>query len=105
MTVYIDNAYVEGKWCHLVADEDELTEEQGFKTWEEELHAFADSIGMKRKWYQEDHYDCIGSMIVKALAAGAVLLDIKSKHEDMVFLAQLSKKHRREKKEVVDKIA
>lgn len=100
MTVYIDNMFQDGGWCHLVADYDEKSIAAGFADWEEELHAFADKIGMKRKWYQKNHYDCIGSKVEAALSNGAVLLDIKHKHEDRQFLARLIKKHRHEPKPV-----
>lgn len=39
---------------------------------EAELHAMAARIGMKRRWYQGDHYDVSLSMRALALAAGAV---------------------------------
>ena len=52
MVVYVDNAqipYGRMKMCHMVADTPD------------ELHAMADRIGVKRKWYQwptsAPHYD------------------------------------------------
>lgn len=48
---------------HLVSD-----------TSEEELHAFAQHIGLKRKWYQKGHYDMTAPWRVhRAVAAGAKL--------------------------------
>ena len=47
---------------HLVSDESE-----------EELHEFAENIGLRRKWYQDGHYDVLSkerSML--ALKNGAV---------------------------------
>lgn len=42
----------------------------------EELHVFADKIGLKRQWFQKhkivDHYDLTPKMRAKAIAAGAV---------------------------------
>lgn len=35
------------RWCHMVADT------------EAELHAMADKIGLRREWYQGDHYDIV----------------------------------------------
>jgi hypothetical protein len=51
------------KWCHLYADS------------VEELHAFAESIGLKRGWFQDKtlpHYDLTPFMRDKALESGAV---------------------------------
>ncbi len=55
-----------GKSCHLVADSDD------------ELHAFAARVGMKRAWFQPKstpHYDLTASRRAKAVALGAVELD------------------------------
>ena len=46
----------------------------------EELHQFAEKIGLKREWYQEHprhpHYDILsGQVRRKALRAGAKLID------------------------------
>jgi hypothetical protein len=66
MTVYVDDMYRipmgrfgRMKMSHMVGDT------------EEELHAMADKIGLKRKWYQGDHYDVSMSTRAKAVAAGA----------------------------------
>lgn len=50
-------------WSHMVSDESL-----------EELHAFAERIGMRRAWFQGDHYDLMERMHVKARACGAVLV-------------------------------
>lgn len=63
MSVYVDPMTDHGKrigragpeWCHLLADS------------ESELHAFATRIGLRRAWFQGDHYD-IGSGRIRALA-------------------------------------
>lgn len=73
MSVYIDNAFVEGDWGkwtgggHLQADT------------EEELHEFAAKLGLRRAWFQTrpgrpefDHYDCTCSKRELALKLGAV---------------------------------
>lgn len=83
MTIYVDDAGIQAtvqdrstgrsyasKWCHLFSDQIE----------QDELHAFAAQIGLKREWFQPgkafgrpqvhdpvgDHYD---------LTAGAVSVD------------------------------
>jgi hypothetical protein len=47
-------------WCHLMADT------------EDELHAMAESIGMRRSWYQGDHYDLTSERRILAVKKGAV---------------------------------
>lgn len=67
MTVYVDNHYLfpsssfRGmRMSHMIADT------------EDELHALAASIGMKRAWYQGDHYDVGLSKRRLAIQRGAV---------------------------------
>lgn len=72
MTVYVDDAFVEGAWGkwngggHLQADS------------MDELHAFAQSIGLRRAWFQPHrlpercHYDCTRSKRDAAILAGAI---------------------------------
>lgn len=68
--VYVD-ALVDYRWelgpsCHLLADT------------EEELHAFAASLGMKRAWFQDGeshsvpHYDLVASRRKLAVKLGAI---------------------------------
>lgn len=76
MTVYVDDAHIparvgviRSKWCHLFSD-----------TSDEELHAFARKIGLRRSWFQHPgdplqvrrHYDVTEGKRAQAVAAGAV---------------------------------
>lgn len=49
-------------WCHLFADEKAP----------DELHVLAKSIGMRREWFQGDHYDLVPPRRAAAVRAGAV---------------------------------
>ena len=74
VTVYLDDwrqpahlGPVDDRWSHLVADS------------EEELHAFADRMGMRRAWFQDRpgrphhaHYDLPERARAEAVAQGAV---------------------------------
>lgn len=74
MTVYLDDwrqpahlGPVRDRWSHLVADD------------EDELHAFAARLGMRRSWFQykdsrphHAHYDVPERARADALALGAV---------------------------------
>jgi hypothetical protein len=51
------------RWCHLFVTEIEALDE---------LHELAATIGMKRQWFQGDHYDLVPSRREQALACGAV---------------------------------
>jgi len=53
------------KMRHMIADSDQ------------ELHAMADRIGVKRKWFQSDHYDICLAMRIKAIAAGAIEITLR----------------------------
>jgi hypothetical protein len=55
------------KSCHLFADS------------LEELHAFAETIGMKREWFQDTklpHYDLTEARRHKAVKEGAIEVDL-----------------------------
>lgn len=59
------------RWCHMVSD-----------TSEEELHAFARLLGMKREWYQgrrgrTPHYDLTPTRRALAIKHGAVEVSTK----------------------------
>jgi hypothetical protein len=73
MSVYVDHAFAHGEWGrwggggHLQADTPE------------ELHAFAERLGLLRAWFQSkpgrpenDHYDLTQAGRVRALELGAV---------------------------------
>jgi hypothetical protein len=47
------------RWCHMMADTDA------------ELHAMAVKIGMKRAWFQGDHYDLTPGRRAFAVQMGA----------------------------------
>jgi hypothetical protein len=53
------------QWCHLFADENNSTE----------LHALAFRIGMRKEWFQGDHYDLTPGKRAAAIRAGAVEVD------------------------------
>jgi hypothetical protein len=48
------------RWCHMAAD-------SGF----EELHAFAERLGIPRRAFERDHYDLPPHARERAVAAGA----------------------------------
>ncbi|MEM7289462.1 MAG: DUF4031 domain-containing protein [Pseudomonadota bacterium] len=67
MTVYVDDMYIQFgrmKMCHLMSDEPEGVHD--------EIHEFANRIGMRRSWFDEDHYDVSISLRKKAVEAGAI---------------------------------
>lgn len=68
MTVYVDDVGIVWQnrlWYHLTADTTE------------ELHEFAEKIGLKRSWFQKgkqpwlDHYDVTSYMRIAAIDNGA----------------------------------
>lgn len=64
MTIYIDTPDWPGHgrlWSHMISDESY-----------EELHQFADGLGIPRQAFERDHYDVIAERYASALAAGAV---------------------------------
>jgi hypothetical protein len=74
MAVYVDDwrqsatvGPVTGRWSHLTADSTE------------ELHRFAQALGLRRAWFQghphdalRDHYDVTDQLRDEAIALGAV---------------------------------
>lgn len=86
MTVYVDNAGIpatvgarSSRWSHLTADD------------REELHVFAERLGLRRAWFQTCkrscarpgepcvhwHYDVTAPKRAAAIAAGAEPIDIR----------------------------
>lgn len=53
-------------WCHMVSDLNE-----------EELHAFAKRLGLRREWFQGNHYDITAKKREQALRFGASLVTSK----------------------------
>ncbi len=51
------------RWCHMIADT------------ESELHAMAQRIGLRRAWFQRDHYDLTPPRRDAAIRAGAIEMD------------------------------
>jgi hypothetical protein len=78
MAVYVDRlrdwGWRLGPSCHLITDGPN-----------EELHAFAASIGLRRSWFQAKasgpHYDLTAGRRAAAVAAGAVELEDRPFHE------------------------
>lgn len=70
------------RWCHLFTDGDE-----------EELHRFAATIGMKRRWFQGDrdggHYDLTPGKRRLAVANGAK--EVEQHEAVMIWRAQRAK--------------
>jgi hypothetical protein len=67
MTILVDEPrwWFEGrKWCHLVSDESL-----------DELHDFADRVGMPRRGFQGDHYDVPEEYRSRVVEAGAVTVE------------------------------
>jgi Protein of unknown function (DUF4031) len=63
VTVYIDPPIWAGHgrlWSHLISDISY-----------EELHAFAEGLGLPRRAFERDHYDVIADRYAAALQAGA----------------------------------
>jgi len=65
MTVYVDDMaiYKSNKlWFHLMSDEED----------DREIHVFAAKIGLKRTWFQGDHYDIVEKKREHAIELGAI---------------------------------
>ena len=54
------------RWAHLVSDENY-----------DELHAFAERLGLRRASFQGDHYDVPASVRLEAIALGATPVDAR----------------------------
>jgi len=67
VTILVDDAiwaWRGRQWAHLVSDESY-----------DELHEFAIRLGLRREWFQGDHYDVPAAARAEAVAAGAVAVD------------------------------
>ena len=63
MTILVDRAiwrWRGRRWAHLVSDASY-----------DELHAFAARLGLRREWFQGDHYDIPAAVRDDAVALGA----------------------------------
>ncbi len=61
--IYVDDVFIKWRgreWCHMLTDGDE-----------QELHNFAKRLGLRRQWYQGDHYDVTRSKRALAIRYGA----------------------------------
>lgn len=86
MAVYVDEAAYSKpprfiNWAHLTADS------------VDELHAFAQRLGLKRSWFQDKHptfphYDVSPSVRAKAITLGAVEVKGKERVAQMVEQAR-----------------
>ena len=68
MAVYVDTmraSYGRLVMCHMIADSDA------------ELRAMADTIGVKQRWHQGDHFDICLAKRQLALAAGALPITLR----------------------------
>jgi hypothetical protein len=64
MTIIVDQAtwpWRGRRWAHLASDRSHA-----------ELHTFAATLGIRREWFQGDHYDVPSHVREAAVAAGAV---------------------------------
>ena len=73
MSVYVDDAFVEGDWGHWSGGGHMQADSL------EELHAMADRLGMQRAWFQSkpgrpwhDHYDLTSARRELAIELGAL---------------------------------
>ncbi len=72
MTVYVDDMFRvpmgrfgRMKMSHMIAESFD------------ELHAMADKLGLKRSWFQGDHYDISMSVRARAVELGAVEIGMR----------------------------
>lgn len=91
MTIYVDDmrlparvGRLSAKWSHLYSDGDD-----------DELHAFAAQLGLKRAWFQHpgkvtSHYDVTDSVRTKAIAMGAVPIGYMSREALDIIHAKLA---------------
>lgn len=61
------------EWCSMASDSS-LSE----------LHAFAEKIGMKRAWFQGDHYELTEKMRTRAIDLGAACVTSRQLADRMI---------------------
>jgi hypothetical protein len=69
VTILVDKAvwpWRGRRWAHLVSDHSY-----------EELHEFAGRLGLRREWFQGDHYDISAPVRSRALDLGAEAVDAR----------------------------
>lgn len=59
MSVYVDDAFIGVRWCHMMADDDA------------ELEEMARKLRLKSDWRHGDHYDLANRQRVSAIKYGA----------------------------------
>lgn len=57
---YVGQPRTRYRWCHMIAST------------VEELHAMADRLGLRREWFQGDHYDIVPAKRTLAIKCGAI---------------------------------
>jgi hypothetical protein len=72
---YVGRARTRFRWCHMIADS------------VAELHTMADQLGLRREWFQGDHYDLVPSKRTQAIRRGAIPL----KRRDFVTVLRRSR--------------
>lgn len=88
MAIFVDDAMIQWRgqrWCHLMTD-------GPF----EELHAFAEEMGLKRTWFQDTrhpHYDVTEHKRHQAIHLGAVSVSATSR-ETLVLLRLIAQRKR-----------
>lgn len=82
--IYVDSpsprSNGKGLWSHMTGDS------------AEELHSFAQALGVKRCWYHRGHYDLKGAQFGEAVSAGAL---VKTPREMTVLRRKLWKRKKR----------
>lgn len=71
-------------WSHLISD---LSYD--------ELHAFADAVGIPARGFERDHYDVPAEMYQKVVAAGAVLVSSREVVRRLAAAGLRKRKRRR----------
>ena len=99
MTVLVDQAvwpWRGRRWAHLVSDESY-----------DELHAFAERLGIPRRAFQGDHYDVPADVREQAIALGAEVVDARVlvRRLNASGLRRPAREHREEAVLVIEAVA